>query len=184
MHVHVCLSVSSTHYNLKRHRTGFCQIVTTLEGGSNGAILPKPVKIHRTDNLKHWLSISPPSIPMLFIQSPTAWGSREMPLSPAGRVWAELSQPPMGRGENCSSERKYEVGSITQLSLWTAAGFSRHMPQTWRGRCGQGQVHRNICSVIPWDIGVHTTWNQGPTKIRDEEKKRKPKDKRKSLLHY
>lgn len=81
---------------------------------------------------------------------------------------------PLGRGENYSSGRKYEVGSILQLSLWTAVGFSRHMPQSWR-RCGQGQVHRGICSVTPWDITVHPTWNQGPTKILDEEKKKKAK---------
>lgn len=87
------------------------------------------MKIQSKNNLKHWLSICPLSIPVLFIQSPVTWDSGEMLPSPAGRVQAELSQPPMGRGENCSSERKHEVGSIRQLCLWTAAVFSRHMPQ-------------------------------------------------------
>lgn len=147
-------------------------------------IVPKPVKIQKKNILKHWFSTSPHFIPTPFIQFSTVWDSGKMLPSPAGRVWAELFQTPRGSRQNCSSERKYKVGSMTHLSFGTAAGFSKHMPQARRGRCGQGQVHRGICSVIPRDIKVHIAWSQGPTKIWDEENKRKPKDIRKSLLYY
>lgn len=92
------------------------------------------MKIQSKNNLKHCFPISPLSIPMLFVQSPTIWDSGEMLPSPAGRVRAELSQPPMGRGGNM---RLAASGScVSEQLLFSAAtsleGKMWPRTSTWR----------------------------------------------------
>lgn len=79
-----------------------------------------------------------------------------------------------GSGLNCLSLPWAEVKTVAQKGnmRWAAshscpsAGFSRHVPQTWRGRCGQKQVHR-----VQWYPGTsgstqHRTKDQPKYRMR------------------
>lgn len=129
------------------------------------------MKIQSKNNLKQCFSISPLSIPVLFIQSPTIWDSGEMLPSPAGRVRAELSRLPWAEVKIVAQEGNMRLaasGSCVSEQLLFPAGTC-HKP---RGEDVAKDKHMEAFQRYPGASGSteHGTKDQPKHRMRRRKK--------------